>query len=138
MSKHHEIPEPQELVTGGEIARRLGVSRERVRQLTRRPDFPQPLGRLGAANVWTWEVVNEWRQADHRPPPVEIWSWTDPPHVRDRKVWYQTRYGELQFDPYNDYQVVLAEAERLRREQDTVLIDRSDRGSGLLLATLDR
>lgn len=133
-----DIEEPEELVTGAEIGRRLGISRERVRQLTHHPDFPKPLGRLGSANVWTWQVVSEWRSANHRPPPVEIWSWTDPPHVRNRKVWYQTRYGELRYEPRNEYAEVLVEAEQLRAAQDTVLIDRSDKGSGLLLKTLER
>ena len=74
--------EPQDLVTGAEIGRRLGISRERVRQLAQRPDFPAPIGRLGPANVWGWNVVDEWRRANERVPPVEIFSATDPPHAR--------------------------------------------------------
>lgn len=49
-----------ELATGGDIARRLGVSRERVRQLAQRDDFPEPLGRLGRGQVWRWADVEAW------------------------------------------------------------------------------
>lgn len=51
-----------ELVTGAEVARRLGLSRERVRQLAQRDDFPRPLGRVGNAIVWRWPDVDEWRR----------------------------------------------------------------------------
>ena len=52
-------------MSGAEIGRRLGVSRERVRQLTRRAEFPPPLGRVGPAFVWRWNDVDEWRRC-HR------------------------------------------------------------------------
>jgi prophage regulatory protein len=42
-----------ELLTGEQVATRLGISRERVRQLSGRPDFPPPLGRIGKAVVWS-------------------------------------------------------------------------------------
>lgn len=51
------------LVTGAEAARRLGVSRERVRQLAQRPDFPRPLGKLGRATVWRWAEIEQWQAA---------------------------------------------------------------------------
>jgi prophage regulatory protein len=50
----------EDLVTGAEVARRLKLSRERVRQLAQRPDFPEPLGRVGQAVVWRWPDVDEW------------------------------------------------------------------------------
>ena len=128
--------EPQDLVTGGEIARRLGVSRERVRQLAQRPDFPAPIGRLGQANIWGWAAVDEWRHANGRVPPVEIYSATDPPHVPNREVWYWVEFGDIKFERTTDYHVSLRRAERLCAEHDTAIIDRSDKGSGILRATL--
>lgn len=51
-----------ELVTGAEIGRRLGVSRERVRQWASdaRYRFPTALGRIGRAVVWRWSDVAAW------------------------------------------------------------------------------
>lgn len=126
----------QDLVTGGEIARRLGISRERVRQLAQRPDFPPPLGRLGSANVWGWKAVDEWRHVNDRVPVVEIFSATDPPYLGDRKVRYWVKFGPKEFPKTTDYRVALDRAERLCARYDTGMIDRSDKGSGLLQATL--
>lgn len=42
----------EEFITGAEVARRLGLSTERVRQLGGRPHFPPPSGRVGKAAVW--------------------------------------------------------------------------------------
>lgn len=56
----------EDLVTGAEAARRLRLSRERLRQLAQRADFPRPLGRLGQALVWRWDDVAQWTRA-HRP-----------------------------------------------------------------------
>lgn len=53
-----------DLVTGSEAARRMGVSRERLRQLARRDDFPKPLGVLGRATVWRDSQVEAWA-AEH-------------------------------------------------------------------------
>jgi hypothetical protein len=49
-----------ELVSGAEIGRRLGVSREAVRLWRARPGFPEPLGRVGQALVWDWAHVQRW------------------------------------------------------------------------------
>lgn len=126
----------EDLVTGAEIARRLGVSRARAHQLAARPDFPAPLGRIGQAKVWRWTDIKAWLPAVGRPPVVEIFGWTDPPHVADRKVWYQVVVGDRKYEPSNDHSAALAEAESLREELGSVIIDRSDRGSGHLLSTL--
>jgi len=48
------------LVTGAEIARRLGMSTQRAHQLAARTDFPEPLGRIGNAIVWKWEAISCW------------------------------------------------------------------------------
>lgn len=56
-----------ELVTGAEVARRLGISRERVRQLAANPRrFPQPRFALGRANVWTWGDILDWADVEKR------------------------------------------------------------------------
>ena len=54
------------LVTGAEAARRLGISRERLRQLATREDFPAPLGVLGRATVWRASDIAEWAAAHER------------------------------------------------------------------------
>ncbi|SCG78100.1 hypothetical protein GA0070613_6464 [Micromonospora inositola] len=50
----------------GEIAARLGVSRQRARQIIDRPDFPGPYDRLGMGAVWLKRDVEAWI-AEHRP-----------------------------------------------------------------------
>ncbi len=58
------------LVTRAHIARRLGISGERVRQLGRARDFPQPIGRLGATYVWRELDVARWAATRERPWPT--------------------------------------------------------------------
>jgi hypothetical protein len=41
-----------ELVVAADVASRLGVSRARVSVLSKRSDFPTPIGRLGRSDVW--------------------------------------------------------------------------------------
>jgi prophage regulatory protein len=44
-----------------EVAERLGVSRQRVDQLTREhADFPEPVGRLRAGRVWEQAAIEGW------------------------------------------------------------------------------
>lgn len=57
----------EDLVTGAEAARRLGVSRQRLQQLAARDDFPEPLGVLGRANVWRSSDVAKWAARQGRP-----------------------------------------------------------------------
>lgn len=50
-----------DLITGADVARRLGYSREYVRQLLERGDvLPAPLGRLGNYVVWNAPEFDEW------------------------------------------------------------------------------
>jgi len=49
-----------EIVSGAEIGRRLGVSREAVRLWRQRPGFPEPVGKVGRAIAWNWEDVRRW------------------------------------------------------------------------------
>jgi predicted DNA-binding transcriptional regulator AlpA len=56
----------EELVTGADIGRRLGISRERVRQLAKREDFPEPVGHLGTYVIWRWADVERWGKREGR------------------------------------------------------------------------
>jgi predicted DNA-binding transcriptional regulator AlpA len=56
-----------ELVTGAEVARRLGISRERVRQLAAdKKRFPQARFALGKAFVWHWGDIIDWADIEGR------------------------------------------------------------------------
>lgn len=59
--------ELEDLVTGAEVGRRLGVSTQRVHQLAERDDFPAPLGRVGNSVVWRWADVEAWNANTDRP-----------------------------------------------------------------------
>ena len=48
------------LVSGAEVGRRLGVSREAVCLWRGQPSFPEPLGRVGQTLVWDWRKVESW------------------------------------------------------------------------------
>ena len=49
-----------------EIAKALGVGRQRAYVLSRRKDFPDPLDVLEMGAVWDAEVVEQWIR-EHRP-----------------------------------------------------------------------
>jgi prophage regulatory protein len=51
---------PRYLYGAGEITKRLGVSRQRARQIIDRPDFPEPYDRLGMGAVWRIDEVEAW------------------------------------------------------------------------------
>lgn len=56
-----------ELLTGAEVGRRLGLSRERVRQLAAdRTRFPPPILAIGKAFVWQWGDVLDWAALEQR------------------------------------------------------------------------
>ena len=48
------------LVGAAEIGEMLGVGRQRVHQLTTRPDFPEPVVVLSMGKVWHREDVERW------------------------------------------------------------------------------
>jgi predicted DNA-binding transcriptional regulator AlpA len=64
-----------DLVGTADIARRLGVTRQRVGQLRQRGDFPAPVARLGLGQLWRWSEVDAWattwRRRPGRPPKNE-------------------------------------------------------------------
>lgn len=53
-------------VSGAEAARRLGISRQRLMQLTEKEGFPEPLGQLGRSNVWRAADIAAWAKANGR------------------------------------------------------------------------
>jgi prophage regulatory protein len=50
----------------GDIARRLGVSRNRAQQLMARSSFPDPFDELPVGRIWLAADVEAWI-AEHRP-----------------------------------------------------------------------
>lgn len=50
----------ERIVTDAQVARRLGVPRERVRELARRRDFPRSVGRIDDVPLWRWSEVQRW------------------------------------------------------------------------------
>lgn len=55
-----------QLMGSAEIAELFGVSRQRVQQLTSRPDFPEPFDVLAMGKVWKREDVLAWARARGR------------------------------------------------------------------------
>lgn len=55
-----------ELVGAAEIADLLGVTRQRVHQLTAQADFPAPLAKLRAGAVWQLDDVERWARETGR------------------------------------------------------------------------
>lgn len=49
-----------ELLSGSDIARRLGITRQRVHQLASRGRFPSPLVAFGTVTVWRWGDISDW------------------------------------------------------------------------------
>jgi predicted DNA-binding transcriptional regulator AlpA len=50
----------RELISGGEVARRLGVSRQAVRQWRGHRGSPEPVLQVGRAMVWDRAAVEPW------------------------------------------------------------------------------
>jgi predicted DNA-binding transcriptional regulator AlpA len=60
------ISDMHHLVGPREIAEMLGVSRQRVTQLTEQPGFPKPEVNLAMGKVWRTEDVIEWAKQTGR------------------------------------------------------------------------
>jgi predicted DNA-binding transcriptional regulator AlpA len=57
-----------ELVISADIAKRLGLTRQRIHVLANRSGFPPPLGKLGRSSVWHWASIERWaRETDRLP-----------------------------------------------------------------------
>ena len=57
-----------ELVIAVDIAKRLGISAQRVYVLASGPGFPKPVGTLGRSAVWRWSSVERWAHETGRLP----------------------------------------------------------------------
>lgn len=49
-----------DLLTGGDVSRLLGISRQRLSQLRDGEGFPRPLRKMGSAHVWRWQDIQAW------------------------------------------------------------------------------
>ena len=67
---------------------------------------------------------------------VEIYSATDPVYFTDRQVWYWVEFHGMKSERLTDWPTVNAHAKAILAEHDACLIDRSDKGSGLLRSML--
>ncbi|GIF03396.1 hypothetical protein Asi03nite_09340 [Actinoplanes siamensis] len=76
-------------MAAGEIAKRLGLSRQRVQQLAERDDWPEPFDELSMGRVWLISDIETWirhQRADRvrpaEPPPTAGPALTTepPPH----------------------------------------------------------
>jgi hypothetical protein len=54
------VAELMRLAGRTELAEMLGVSRQRVRDLTERPDFPPPVAELRRGPIWKIDDVAAW------------------------------------------------------------------------------
>lgn len=59
-------PEAHRYVGAAEIGRMLAVGRQRVYQLTAKPDFPEPFEILAAGKIWITDHVIAWATAHGR------------------------------------------------------------------------
>lgn len=55
-----------ELIGPKEISELLGVSSQRVSQLTKRADFPEPVARLAMGQIWDAAEVRAWAERRRR------------------------------------------------------------------------
>ena len=62
------LDQDTELVIATDIAKRLGMSAQRVYVLASTPGFPKPLGTLGRSAVWRWSSVERWARETGRLP----------------------------------------------------------------------
>src|SRR5919202_6125437 len=65
---HKLVAQAGGLAGTGDLARRLGVTRQRVQQLSCDPRFPKPIGVAGGRPVWLIAEVEGWQddRAAHR------------------------------------------------------------------------
>jgi len=63
-----QVDSHTELVIATDIAKRLGISAQRVYVLASAPGFPKPVGTLGRSSVWRWSSVERWARETGRLP----------------------------------------------------------------------
>ena len=57
---------PPQVVALAELTQMLGVTKNRAMQISRKSDFPAPLGDLSVGRIWSYEAVVEFCQATGR------------------------------------------------------------------------
>lgn len=62
------LPDTPELLAATDVAELLGVSRQRVHQLSERAEFPAPYARLGSGPIWTRPAIEAFDRAWTRKP----------------------------------------------------------------------
>ena len=55
-----QVDSRTELVIAVDVAKRLGISPQRVHVLAAGPGFPKPIGKLGRSTVWRWSSIERW------------------------------------------------------------------------------
>jgi predicted DNA-binding transcriptional regulator AlpA len=63
-----KVDSQTELVIAVDIAKRLGISPQRVYVLAAGPGFPKPIGMLGRSAVWRWSSIERWARETGRLP----------------------------------------------------------------------
>jgi predicted DNA-binding transcriptional regulator AlpA len=63
-----QVDSQTELVIATDIAKRLGLSPQRVYVLSAGQGFPKPVGALGRSAVWRWSTVERWARETGRLP----------------------------------------------------------------------
>ena len=48
---------PPQVVALAELTAMLGVTKNRAMQISRKPDFPAPLGELSVGRIWSYDAV---------------------------------------------------------------------------------
>ena len=57
---------PPQVVALAELTQMLGVTKNRAMQISRKSDFPAPLGDLSVGRIWSYEAVVEFCAATGR------------------------------------------------------------------------
>ena len=57
---------PPQVIALAELTQMLGVSKNRAMQVSRKSDFPAPLGDLSVGRIWSYEAVVEFCEATGR------------------------------------------------------------------------
>ncbi len=61
-----QVDSRTELVIAVDVAKRLGISPQRVNVLATAPGFPKPVGKLGRSTVWRWSSIERWARETGR------------------------------------------------------------------------
>ena len=57
---------PPQVIALAELTQMLGVTKTRAMQISRKSDFPAPLGELSVGRIWSYDAVVEFCRATGR------------------------------------------------------------------------